>query len=243
MQAMSVTPIVHQNLSDKIYLALKESIVRWEFRPGQRLIDSEIALQFGVSRSLVRNAITFLANEGLIEISHRRFYVVRFTQKDIRDLLELRHILEMAMLPAAMANVSAADIAAMDVRTAEAEAAFRAGNLEEFYDVDVETHQMIIDHCDNDHIRKVYANLRTQLRMIIRSDFDKQLKISESLGEHRMLIDAWKRHSAGATAAALEHHLAMAERRVMENFTLIPSDRAANEDLAERRAATSRRRP
>ena len=120
--------------------------------------------------------------------------------------------------------------------------AFRVGNLEKFYEVDVETHQMIIDHGDNDHIRKVYANLRTQLRMVIRSDFDKQFKISESLSEHRALIDAWKRHDAAATAAALEHHLSMAERRVMENFALILSDLEADEGPAERLAATSRRR-
>lgn len=240
---MSVTPIVHQNLSDKIYSAIKEGIVRWEFRPGQRLIDSELALQFGVSRSLVRNAITFLANEGLIEISQRRFYVVRFTQKDIRDLLELRHILEMAVLPAAMANVPASEIGAMAARTVAAEEAFRAGNLEQFYVVDVATHQMIIDACDNDHIKKVYANLRTQLRMVIRSDFDKQLKISESLGEHRLLIDAWKRRDAVATAAALEHHLSMAERRVMENFAQFLSDLEADEQPEKRRTASSRRRP
>ena len=35
---MNVMPIVHQNLSDKIYELLKEMIVRWEYRPGQRLI-------------------------------------------------------------------------------------------------------------------------------------------------------------------------------------------------------------
>jgi DNA-binding GntR family transcriptional regulator len=240
---MSVTPIVHQNLSDKIYEAIKESIVRWEFRPGQRLIDAELAIEFGVSRSLVRNAIAFLVNDGLVEVARRRFYVVRFTQKDIRDLLELRHILEMAMLPAAMQNVPADLVGAMQAGTSAAEAAFRAGNLEQFYAVDVETHQMIIDHCANEQIRRVYANLRTQLRMVIRSDFDKQPKISESLGEHRVFIDAWKRGDAAATAAALDHHLGMAERRVMENFAQALSDLETDEDPAEVRATASRRRP
>jgi DNA-binding GntR family transcriptional regulator len=57
-------------------------IVRWEYRPGQRLIDSELAQQYGVSRSLIRNAITLLVNEGMVEVSHRRFYVARFSQKE-----------------------------------------------------------------------------------------------------------------------------------------------------------------
>jgi DNA-binding GntR family transcriptional regulator len=233
---MSVTPIIRQTLSDQIYGAIKEGIVRWEFRPGQRLIDSELALQFGVSRSLVRNAITSLVNEGLIEIAQRRFYVVRFSQKDIRDLLQLRHILEMAMLPSAIANVAAREVKAMEAKTSEAEAAFQAGNLEPFYAVDVETHQMIIDHCANDQIKKVYANLRTHLRMVIRSDFDKQPKISESLGEHRALINAWERRDAAAITAALDRHLSMAEQRVMENFAQFLSDLEPTETAGKQRA-------
>ncbi len=239
---MTVTPVVHQNLSEKIYSAIKESIVRWELRPGQRLIDGELAVQLGASRSLVRTAIGFLVNDGLIEVSRRRLYVVRFSQKSIRDLLQVRHILEMAMLPVAMAAVPTHEIEAMDARLSTAEAAFRVGDVEQFYVVDVATHQLIIEYCDNDHIKKIYANLRTQLRMVIRSDFDKQQKIFESLREHRALIDAWKRHDERATAEALEHHLAMAEKRVMENFAQILSDLEAEEERPprQRRAGTRR---
>jgi hypothetical protein len=45
--------IVHQNLSDKIYELLKEMIVRWEYRPGQRLIDSELAQQYVENFSMI----------------------------------------------------------------------------------------------------------------------------------------------------------------------------------------------
>lgn len=213
-----VVPIVRRNLSDQIHCAIKEGIVRWEFRPGQRLIDSDLAIQFGVSRSLVRNAITSLVNEGLVEVAQRRFYVTRFSQKDIYDLLQLRHVLELTMLPVAMADLAAHDVDAMEARMTEAEVAFRARDIELFYAVDVATHQMIIDHCGNDQIKKVYSNLSTQLRIVIRSGFDEQSGISKSLIEHRALIDALKRRDVAAATVALDRHLNMAESRVMEKF-------------------------
>lgn len=221
---MNVSPIIHQNLSDKIYSLLKEMIVRWEFRPGQRLIDSELAQQYGVSRSLLRNAITLLVNEGLIEVSRRRFYVAQFSQKDIGDILQLRHLLEMHALPAAIAHTADDELADMEAKMIEAERLFESGDLEPFYALDVETHQMIIDKGDNDYIKKVYANLLTLLRMVIRSDFDKQRKISESFNEHKALLEAWKRRDVTAASAALDHHLGMAEERVMENFAKILGD-------------------
>lgn len=229
---MNFSPIDHQNLSDKIYDRLKEMIVRWEFRPGQRLIDSEIAQRYHVSRSLVRNAITLLANEGLIEISKRRFYVARFSQKSIRDILQLRRLLELSTLAQAIANSTTDELNEMGVKMAQAERMFAGGDLDPFYALDVETHKLIIDKGDNDYIKKVYANLLTLLRMVIRSDFDKQRKISESFREHKALLEAWTCRDVAAAAAALDHHLAMAEDRVMENFAKILGDSWGDGDPA-----------
>ncbi len=222
---MNVTEIVHKNLSDRMYELLKEMIVRWEFRPGERLIDSEIAERYGVSRSLVRNAIMLLVSEGLVEVVRRRFYVARFSQKDIRDILQLRHMLEMSAIGAAIRRTTDEEMAAIEARMAEAERMVAAGDLERFYALDVETHRLIIDKGENDYIKKVYANILTILKVVIRSDFDKQRKISESFAEHKAFLDAWKRRDTAAAAAALDHHLERAEERVMENFAQIVTNR------------------
>ena len=110
------------------------------------------------------------------------------------------------------------EIGEIEARLAEAQTLLEAGDLEKFYALDVETHRMIIDKGRNNYTKKVYANLATILRMIIRSDFNKHPKISEALQEHWAIFEAWKRHDVKAAKAALERHLARAEERVMENF-------------------------
>lgn len=215
---MRVAPIPHVKLSDKTYELLKEMIVRWELRPGERLIDADIAEKFGVSRSLVRNALTTLANDGLVRIFRRGFYVTEFSQKDVADLLEFRRLLETSSLRAAIEATSDSEIADMAARLAEAEALLEAGDLEAFYAFDVETHGMIIDKGQNAYTKKIYDNLSTILRMIIRSDFGKQPKISEAFREHQALFAAWKRRDVKGALVALNRHLSRAEQRVMENF-------------------------
>lgn len=215
---MRFVPIPHVSLSDKTYELLKEMIVRWELQPGQRLIDGEIAEKFGVSRSLVRNALTTLANDGLVRVLRRGFYVMEFSQKDVSDLLEFRRLLETSSLRAAVENTSDAEIAEMEAKLAEAQALLESGDLEKFYALDVETHRIIIDKGKNNYTKKVYGNLSTILRMIIRSDFGNQPKISEAFKEHRAIFNAWKRRDVEGALAALDCHLAKAEARVMENF-------------------------
>jgi len=187
----------------------------------------------------VRNAITLLANEGLVEISRRRFYVARFAQKDIHDILQLRHMLEMSALKTAIANTTDDEIADLDAKMNAVRERVAKGDLERFYAIDVETHQMIIDKGNNDYIKKVYSNLQTLLRMVIRSDFGKQYKISESYAEHTRIIDAWKRHDFAAVANALDDHLTRAEERVMENFAKILNDASQDETSADAQSVIS----
>ncbi|MBE0532349.1 MAG: GntR family transcriptional regulator [Rhodospirillales bacterium] len=215
---MRTAPIPHVKLSDKTYELLKEMIVRWELRPGERLIDAEIAEKFGVSRSLVRNALASLANDGLVQVFRRGFYVTDFNQKDVSDLLEFRRLLETSSLKAAIENTSDTEIADMEAKLAEAQALLTAGDIETFFAFDVQTHRMIVDKGQNNYTKKVYDNLSTILRMIIRSDFEKQSKISEAFQEHRAIFEAWKQRDVKGALAALNHHLSGAEKRVMENF-------------------------
>ena len=215
---MEPSKIIRMNLSDRIFEDLKERITRWEFRPGDRLLDTEIAEQYGVSRSLVRNAITLLVGEGLVEVQRRRFYVARYSQKDVRDVLELRRLLELSAVKAAVQGTTDDELAEMEAKMAVAEKQVAEGKLDGFYALDVKTHRLIIDKGDNDYIKKVYDNLQAILSIVIRSDFDKYAKIEESFAEHKHVLEAWKTRDVAATRAALASHLDGAETRVMENF-------------------------
>ena len=82
-------------LTDQVVLRLREMILRGELPGGQRVAEIPIAKRLGVSRTPVREALTVLAQEGLLGIAGKRGYqVMAFGAKEIEDAVDLRGILE-----------------------------------------------------------------------------------------------------------------------------------------------------
>lgn len=87
--------MAEQNLSESIYAALSERILRWDYLPGRRLTEEALCAEFEVSRSPVREALHMLAENGLIERRARQGYSVRLLDfKEINELYELRLAIE-----------------------------------------------------------------------------------------------------------------------------------------------------
>ena len=87
--------ILHRSLPENVYLLLRRKILNNEFEAGRRLIESAIALELGVSRSTVREALRQLSGDGLVDISPRRHsFVTRMSHEDIRDACYARFVLE-----------------------------------------------------------------------------------------------------------------------------------------------------
>jgi DNA-binding GntR family transcriptional regulator len=83
------------DLGDQVYRRLKELILEYEFRPGERLISQEIAERFEVSRTPVNHALTRLEREGMVTWRPNRGYQIGEIDADeARELFELREALE-----------------------------------------------------------------------------------------------------------------------------------------------------
>jgi DNA-binding transcriptional regulator YhcF (GntR family) len=100
-------------LVDGVYETLWKQIVEGERQQGERLSDTDIAAELGVSRTPVRQALHQLQRAGLVQTSARRgFHVTIFTPEDIRELYDLRTILEVAAVHAAVPRLEEARLRA-----------------------------------------------------------------------------------------------------------------------------------
>lgn len=90
------------NLSDRIYEDVRQRLQHGEFGPDVRLIDVEVASAYGTSRMPAREALLRLANEGFLTGTTRGFVTPQLTLDDIREIFEVRRILE----PRAAANAA-----------------------------------------------------------------------------------------------------------------------------------------
>lgn len=82
------------SLSEQIYQRLRFQLRAGAFAPGERLVESNVASQLAVSRSPVREALSRLAADGLLEIRSGGFYVAMPTAQDMAEIFEMRRLLE-----------------------------------------------------------------------------------------------------------------------------------------------------
>jgi DNA-binding GntR family transcriptional regulator len=105
----------NETSKDKIHTELRRMIIMGRLRPNEKLDIQELAEKYGSSVTPVREALQMLSQEGLVTIKARSGYFVAFvTLKELRDLLDMREILEMATIERAVERISDAQLAALD---------------------------------------------------------------------------------------------------------------------------------
>ena len=99
-----------QQLTDRVLVALREAITSGRLPADARIKQEQIAAELGVSRTPVREALVLLEQEGLVRLVPRRGALVQgFTAADVRELYELRELLEPAAAALATARATEAD--------------------------------------------------------------------------------------------------------------------------------------
>ena len=151
-------------LRDVVFNTLRQAILRGEMEPGERLMEIQLAQKLGVSRTPIREAIRKLELEGLvIMIPRKGAEVAHITEKDMRDVLEVRCTLEELAVALACKNVTPERI--MDLRAANKvfESAIVSKDVVNIVDADVQFHDTIYAMTDNDMLIQIINKLREQM--------------------------------------------------------------------------------
>lgn len=216
--ALSMEKVNHENLGDKVYRLIKDKILEREVGPGQRLRISELAQALEVSPSLVRNALTLLAKDGLVEFFRRGIHVRRISRKEMQDLYELRRLLEVFALQKGLSIMTDEDIAAIKRQYEEAVEERLSGGVQGCYRLDITLHQLLVDSSQNSHLIKMFSTCQALMSLVILSDFDRTHNVDQSLEEHGEIIETLLNRDLAKAIQALNTHLDKAEKRVLDLF-------------------------
>ena len=132
-------------LRDVVFNTLRQAILRGEMEPGERLMEIQLADKLGVSRTPIREAIRKLELEGLvIMIPRKGAEVAHITEKDMRDVLEVRAALEELAATLACRNVTPERIEELKMANKRFEAAIISKDVVAIVDADVNFHDIKI---------------------------------------------------------------------------------------------------
>jgi DNA-binding GntR family transcriptional regulator len=194
--------------AERVYTDLRRRIRELTLPPGAPLRRDEIALELGVSRAPVSEAIARLADEALVEVfpQHGSF-VAPIRAADVRESVFIRTALE---VEAARRAAQAADpelMARLDANLAAQTVALVAGDLSVFYDLDDAMHATIFQALDMPRARRLLAAARAPLDRPRRLGLPEEGRPEETLAEHRRLVDAIRSGDVEFAGAAMRVHL------------------------------------
>jgi DNA-binding GntR family transcriptional regulator len=165
---------------------IRSAIVEGLLPLGAQVSEAQLALQLGVSKTPVREALVRLARDGLVQVHPQRgTFVFRLDADQVGQLCRYRATMETAALREAMATARPALVREMARRVAEMRRAEKARDLKALARIDMDFHWQFFAHCPNEYLRTGYEVIRGQLVALRHRS-----PITNAVSSHQVLVDA-----------------------------------------------------
>ena len=181
--------------------------------------EGQIGAQLGVSRTPLREAIKFLASEGLVELVPSRGAIVKsFGAKEVHDMLEVIRMLEQQAGIQACKTASDQDIARLRAVHDEMIACYARKDRLAYYKLNQDIHTAIVALVDNGALSEVHGRLQTRLKRIRFIGHEGPERWSKAVAEHEEIIAALEARDPERLSAILGQHLTLAWERVKDSL-------------------------
>ena len=151
-------------LRDVVFNTLRKAILRGELKPGERLMEIQLANKLGVSRTPIREAIRKLELEGLVVMVPRKgAHVAKITLQELNDVLEVRRGLEEMAITKACERITEEELDELEASAMRFEKLLKSGEIMELAAEDVKFHDVIYNATCNRRLIQILNNLREQM--------------------------------------------------------------------------------
>ena len=219
----TLDPNTYLPLHEVIFSTLRRAVLTGELSPGERLTEIQLASQFGVSRTPVREAIRMLEQEGLVTLRPSRGAVVSGILADsVKDVLEIRRALDVLCAQLACRRISQDAISELKKACDKFEQAVYASqkDIKVIAACDVAFHDIIIDSTGNMRLKQLVNNLSEQMYRY-RFEYLKDKEIyPQIVKEHRSIYEAISNGDETAAAGICGVHIDNQEHAIMKQLAL-----------------------
>jgi len=206
----------YKPLRDVVCEALREAITSGILQPGERLMETQIAEELGVSRTPVREAIRKLELEGFVIMMPRRgTYVADLSMKDINEVFEIRTSLEVLAAGLAAERITEEELEQLNRLLVKISEYIEAGDLDKIVETDVAFHDILYRASRNNRLVAIINNLREQTSRFRSISLGHPGRLQETLKEHRRLVDAISQRDPELAQQMAHEHMENAEQTLL----------------------------
>lgn len=195
-------------LRDVVFNTLREAILKGELKPGERLMELQLAAKLGVSRTPIREAIRMLEQEGLaVTIPRKGAEVAKMTEKDMEDVLQIREALDELAAARACERISEDELTELRCTMHEFEEYTKSGNLKMIAEADVRFHDIIYRATGNSKLVNMLNNLREQMYRYRVEYLKDEKNYPILIKEHSEIMDGLSEKDRDRVTAAMHRHV------------------------------------
>lgn len=208
--------LIQKPLSELIADEIKQWIWNKDLDYGERLLETDLAEKFDVSRSTIREALKILEGEELIISKARKgTYVATFTEKDLIEINELRTLLEARAFLQALPKLEEKHFNDLEAIIERMKQGVKRKDWNELFNLDMTFHRYLMDLSDNSRILKIYDSLQVQIRTALMHLDEYYSSFDAFYQEHKELLDILKTKDADKVKESIINHIGYVEEKLL----------------------------
>ncbi|MGB7605021.1 MAG: GntR family transcriptional regulator [Lutisporaceae bacterium] len=207
----------YKPLREVVFETIRNAIISGSLKPGERLMEVQMAERLGVSRTPIREAIRKLELEGLIIMLPRKgAYVADLSVKDLTEVLEIRAALEGMAAGLAVTRINEEEIEELELIALKFHKALENGNLEELIFQDSQFHEAIFKASRNERLIQLNNNLREQVQRFREMYLKKVNRSKKTSREHYDIVEAISSRDISKAEKLARKHIETTENAILE---------------------------
>jgi DNA-binding GntR family transcriptional regulator len=206
--------IHHPSLVDRLVEHVFQAVIEGKLQPGSKVTEDQIAADFGVSRTPVREAVKRLSEMGVLVIRPRcGLEVVSIDERDLAQIGALRAELESFALRLALAHMGDDGLKALELAAVECETVLKGGNRVEIFRADSRFHLMLADLSGNRYLAEMLRRLDVKVQLCRMFICASMPKVAASVRFHKKLLDAIRKRDAAKAEQLLREHIGQSAQK------------------------------
>lgn len=205
---------------EKVYEKVKGLAIDYHFRPGERVNEVELAAQLGVSRTPVREALNRLAKDGFMNVvPNRGFYSRDLTPEGVRELYEVRMVIEQSTFRFACLRATDEEIAettAIWEEVSQHRPAQTEQDWAKIAEIDERFHMEIARISHNSRLYEMLDSLNSLSRFFRRIDLETPVRRNNAYDEHVEIIAALRQRDIEKGVVLIEQHISLSAEHAVE---------------------------
>lgn len=209
----------YQPLREVVCETLRGAIRKGKLKPGERLMESQLAEDLGVSRTPVREAIRKLELEGYVIMMPRRgTYVANLSIRDVNEVFEIRTSLDSLASGLAAERITDEELERLQRLLVAIGGYIEENDMDKIVECDTEFHDLLYQASRNSRLVGIIFNLREQLTRFRSTSMAFPGRLKATLEEHRRIVEAIAQGDVAEARAAAEYHMEKSEQTLLESM-------------------------